>query len=106
MGQFSDEPQMEDPSEIIFDILAKHRDGVLTDPRGRRALSAFVTSLAPDAFLSESDETALDIYLDITLQISKRAAANSEAEVSERVGVITAVAEGRADALKSVRARG
>lgn len=103
MGQFSDEPQMEDPSEVIYDILNKHKDGVLNDPRGRRALSAFVTSLAPDAFLTEDDEAALDVYLDITLQLSKRAASNDTGEVDARVGVIKAIAEGRTDALKSVR---
>ncbi|MGZ3306861.1 MAG: hypothetical protein ACXU8U_13455 [Asticcacaulis sp.] len=80
----------------------RNKEGSLSDPRGRGAIAAFITSLAPDGYFDDAARDALDIYLDITLQLSKRAAANDE-EVSNRIDLITALGLGDADALGTLR---
>lgn len=90
--------------DVILDILARHKDGSLTDPRGRSALNAFITSLAPDDFFSESALNDFQVYLDITLQLSKRSRLAADPVIAERIHVITALAAGDEAALASLRA--
>lgn len=101
MGIFSEATDFErDASDIIRDILARHRNGQLSVVRAKGALTAFVTSLAPDDFLIDDDIIALDIYLDITLEVSKRADAGEDQVVEDRVLLIKHVATGDDEARK------
>ena len=89
---------------IISDIMARHRDGALSDPRGRSAVAAFVTSYAPIGYLNDTDETALNVYVDITLQMNKVARAANDAEVLDRVEALLQIALGDKAALPAIRA--
>lgn len=87
---------------IIDDIMVRHRAGALTDPRGRGAVSAFVTSYAPLGYLNESDATALNIYVDVTLQMNKLSQVE-DPRVLGRVTTIIQVALGDEDVLPAIR---
>lgn len=99
VGIFSEAAEFEhDTSDIIRDILARHRSGQLGVVRARSALTAFVTSLAPDGFITGDDMTALDVYLDITLEVSKHADAAQDQVVEDRVLTIQQIANGDVEA--------
>jgi len=87
---------------IIDDIMVRHRAGALTDPRGRGAVSAFVTSYAPLGYLNESDATALNIYVDVTLQMNKLSQVE-DPRILGRVTTIIQVALGDEDVLPAIR---
>ncbi|WP_040309151.1 hypothetical protein [Asticcacaulis biprosthecium] len=88
---------------VISDILVRHRDGAMTDPRGRAAVAAFVTSYAPDDYLSEADLSDLDVYLDITLQMNKLSHMAQDPRVMGRVETIIQVALGDEEVLSVIR---
>ncbi|ESQ87218.1 hypothetical protein ABAC460_20830 [Asticcacaulis sp. AC460] len=88
---------------IISDILVRHRDGTMTDPRGRAAVAAFVTSYAPDDYLSDDDLMDLDVYLDITLQMNKLSRVAQDPQVMGRVETIIQVALGDQEILPVIR---
>lgn len=98
--------QRSDIDDVINDILVRHRDRSLTDISARRAMAAYVTSLIPDDFLSDADLSSFDVYLDITLQISKRATSLNDATITERTGVISGIALGDAKARDAIRTSG
>lgn len=91
-------------AEVVNDILARHRDGSLTDLSARRALVAFITSFAPDDFLDATDLTGFDVYLDITLQISKRTTSSWDSALADRTDIIAGIALGQDTARNIVRA--
>ncbi len=90
-------------AEVVNDILARHRDGSLTDISARRALNAYTTSFAPDDFLDEADLMGFDVYLDITLQISKRTTSSWDAELADRTDLIAGIALGEDTARAKIR---
>jgi hypothetical protein len=95
MGIFSEDADFEhDPSDVIRDTLARHRQGLITVVRAREALTAFISCLAPDGFMADDDMVALSIYLDITLEVSKRAGSDHDDVVTGRVLVIKGIANG------------
>lgn len=89
--------------EVIHDVLVRNKEGSLSDPRGRGAIAAFITSLAPDGYFDAAACDALDVYLDITLQMSKRARVD-DAGVAERIDLITSLGLGDAAALRTLQA--
>lgn len=98
-----DETERASIRAIIDDIMMRHRAGALTDPRGRSALAAFVTSYAPPGYLNESDATALNIYVDVTLQINKLSRQTEDARVPGRVTTIIQIALGDEAVLPAIR---
>ncbi|ESQ74148.1 hypothetical protein [Asticcacaulis sp. AC402] len=88
---------------VISDILVRHRDGAVTDPRGRAAMAAFVTSYAPDDYLSDDALTDLDVYLDITLLMNRLSHLAQDPGVMGRVETIIQVALGNEEALSVIR---
>lgn len=98
-----DETERASIRAIIDDIMARHRAGALTDPRGRSAVSAFVTSYAPLDYLNESDATALNIYVDVTLQMNKLSRQVGDPRVVDRVSAIIQVALGDEAVLPAIR---
>ncbi len=103
MDAILDTPNREDVIHTIDDVLARHRDGNLTDLSARRALAAFITSLAPDDFMSDDALSDFDVYLDITLQISKRATSSGDTRTADRAGVIAAIGMGERNAREALR---
>ena len=87
---------------IIDDIMVRHRAGALTDPRGCGAVSAFVTSYAPLGYLDEDDAVALNIYVDVTLQMNKLSQVE-DPRVIGRVSTIIQVALGDEAVLPAIR---
>lgn len=85
--------------DVLFDILKRHKEKTLSDPRGRSALSAFISSYAPDDFFTDDTLARFEVYLDITLQLSARSNFANDPEVVRRVDLLTDVALGSADAL-------
>ena len=106
MNTVPDDLQRSDIDDVVNDILVRHRDRSLTDISARRALAAYVTSLVPDDFLSEEDVSGFDVYLDITLQISKRAISLDDAAIAERTGIISGIALGDVKARDAARTSG
>jgi hypothetical protein len=98
-----DAAEREGMRAVISDILMRHRDGAVTDPRGRAAVAAFVTSYAPDDYLSEDALTDLDVYLDITLQMNKLSRFELDPRVMGRVETIIQVALGDIEVLPVIR---
>lgn len=98
-----DETERASIKGIIDDIMFRHRAGSLTDPRGRGAVAAFVTSYAPLDYLNESDATALNIYVDVTLQMNKLSRQTEDPCVVHRVNTIIQVALGDEDVLPAIR---
>ena len=95
-------PLFDDDADVVLGVCARYKDGGLTDIRARGAVMAYITSLAPDDFLSDDDVTALEVYVDITLQLYKRTPAADE--VRERLAVIQGIGTGSASDLTQVRA--
>lgn len=93
-------------AEIVDGILARHKDGSLTDVYARRAIATFISSYAPDDFLEANDVDRLEVYLDITLQVSRRATSPADAEIANRKNVIAGIALGELSALGVIRAMG
>lgn len=87
--------------EVLFDILKRHKEKALSDPRGRGALSAFITSYAPDEFFTEDTLAQFEVFLDITLQLNARSPLVYDPEISIRVSLMSGVALGSAAALTS-----
>ena len=99
MGIFSGEAEFRgNTCEVIHGVLLRHRIGQLTGTRGRVALAAFVSSLAPEGFLTAEDLAALDLYLDVTLAFSKSGDAGDAAIVDERVTIIGRLTDGDTEA--------
>ncbi len=88
--------------DIVTSILLRHRDGALADPRARSAIAAFVTSYAPEDAFDEASLMDFDVYLDITLQLSKRAPTATDGGVAERVENILQIALGDSNALRQL----
>ncbi len=86
--------------DVILDVLARHKDGGLTDIRARGAITAFITSLAPDDLFSEALLVDFEVFVDITLQLNK--VSQQSSDVSGRVGKIADVGLGDARALASM----
>ncbi len=89
--------------DVINDVFARHRDGTLSDFGSRRALSAFITAYPGGDLLSADDESDLDAYLDLALQISQRATSSYDPDTATCARVVMGVAVGNAAALKAVR---
>lgn len=87
--------------EVLFDILKRHKEKTLSDTRGRSALSAFITSYAPDEFFTEDTLAQFEVFLDITLQLNARSHLVYDPEIAIRVSLMSDVALGSADALAS-----
>lgn len=87
--------------EVLFDILTRHKEKTLSDPRGRSALSAFISSYAPDDFFTEDTLARFEVFLDITLQLSARSNLVKDVEIATRVDLMSDVALGNTDALAS-----
>lgn len=98
----SSAPMFDDDADVVAGVCTRYKDGGLTDIRARRAIMAYITSLAPEDFLSDDDMTALDVYVDISLQLYKRSPAADE--VRDRLAVINGIGAGSATDLAVVRA--
>ena len=95
-------PLFDEDADVVAGVCARFKAGGLTDIRARNAIMAFITSLAPDDFLGDDDLTAFEVYVDISLQLYKRAPASDE--VRDRLAVIKGIGAGSADDLKRVHA--
>ncbi len=98
-----DNDTLDQEPDVIEGILSRYRSGSMTDTRARRALCAYLTSLAPEGYLNDQDRDSLEVYLDISLQALKRPASSSDADGMVRLAVMRGIGEGTQIALQAIR---
>ncbi len=89
--------------QVINDVFARHRDGTLSDFASRQALSAFIRSYPASDRLDADEVTDFDAYLDLSLQVSRRATSSYDPETAACARTLMGVAVGQGAALGIMR---